>query len=331
MHTPKALFFAFVGVSSAIGCAQVIGASFDGMSAAPEASAPAPTATTPAEAAPPPPDAAPSALEASSTVDAPPDVVPDVAPPPPSLDPSTVADLELWLAADKGVEVDVDAGVNVGDAAVVGPGVSNWRDSSGHARRAFQTEPSKRPALVANAKGTKPAVHFDSARGSCLATDWTSGPTAPAITLFAVANGDFRSLVRFQGDQNLPALVFPYDPGSGRVGDFSFFVRGEAVGDASAPRLGLSTTDWVLAGGRFSPIPNGTYATFRNGDVVEQRLSSIAGVTANEPLFLGSAHCASDFADGDVAELLIVGHAVTEVERASIEAYLRYRWQLPKP
>lgn len=301
---------AFVAVLACGGCARLIGAQFDDAKLEDAAAAPD--------------DAA--AVDELVNV---PDVIEPDAPPPDasSLDVFAPGDLQLWLAADRGVtQAFPDAG-DAGADPEAGPnnGVVAWEDLSGHGHGGAQAMGSARPALVANARAGKPVVRFERARETCLTTTWTSAPGGVAGTIFAVTQGSPDSLLRFQG--TVPdVLIFPYNESpAAPPPDFRFYLSGAP---AIAVRIAHDATEYDVITARVDPNVVGGAQTWRNGKLVEQSSLFADAMPAADVFTIGCHTSGIQFADGNVAEVLYYNAALDDGARRQVETYLRDRWKI---
>ncbi len=299
----------FIAVVACGGCARLIGAEFDDATLAEDAGLP---------------DDAAAVDELAQIPDV---LAPDTTPikDASAFDVFAPGDLQLWLAADRGV---TQAFPDAGDAATdpeAGPnnGVAVWQDLSGHGHGGAQTVGSARPALVANARAGKPVVSFERARGTCLTTTWTAAPGGAAATIFAVTQGSPDSLLRFQG--TLPGvLIFPFNETPGAPSpDLRFYLSG---GPAVAVRVAHDPTAYDVITARVDPNVVGGAQTWRNGKLVEQSSLFADAMPASDVFTIGCYTSGIQFADGNVAEVLYYNAALGDAARGDVEAYLRDRW-----
>ena len=272
-----------------VGCASLIGASFDD--------------------AHPPSDASADVLDAHEVL---PDVAVDV---PPPFVPSSIPGLAFWIDATHGVDVD-------GNGAV-----TTWHDqSTNHYDAKPAAQGTLPPTLVANALGGKPVVHFSSADPDLLATSFV-GPGTAQISVFLVARGYAESALRFQSNvQTLPFFIFPLDlagdaaspsfwlyanPGSGPFELFTGFDGGASV---------LETT-WI-GNGTAASFRDGTLIEQRAASpaLPAGQTLYIGGVLP----FVSRAY----FTDGDVAEAIVYTSALDEGARRAVEGYLLDKWAI---
>lgn len=284
--------FALVG-----GCAAIIGASFDDAGLAVDAS-----------------DASDGGVvfpEGSADVSKPP------------FDPMSINGLVFWIDATRGVDTAGDAGS--------GP-VTRWHDLSTFARDAVPTgvAMTNAPALVPGSLNGLPVVHFTQSQLDLLETKFT-GPGTPNLTMFLVARGYPQSAIRFQSASNMyPFVLFPIDVNQDAAAP-SFVVL------VGTPAQTYTTLHARLDGGAalasVTWSSNGTAATYDDGELVEQRVDLDPTMPSGQTLYvggvlplLGGASAPIPFMNGDLAEALIYGAALSDTDRAAVEAYLRAKW-----
>ncbi|HEY1960109.1 MAG TPA: hypothetical protein VGH28_31085 [Polyangiaceae bacterium] len=277
-----------------VGCASLIGASFD-------------------DAHPAPTDAEVDVVDAHETL---PDVSIEV---PPPFVPTSLPGLAFWIDATQGVDVD---GTNA---------VTVWHDlSANHYDAIPPNQATRAPKLVAAALGGKPVVHFTAADPDLLQTSW-SGPGVANLSIFVVVRGYATSALRFQSTFGaIPYLIFPIDLAANAASP-SFWLD---VGDTQAHSADLFTyfdggasvleTTW-------STTVAATAATFLDGKLIEQRIVDPALPPAST-LFIGGSLPATgfqaSFTDGDVAEAIVYTSALDESARNAVEGYLLDKWAI---
>ena len=235
----------------------------------------------------------------------------------------------LWLRADTGVSVDNGANT-----------VYQWNDISGNGNDLYQQDDPSiyEPLLVTNSYLKKPAIRFNGFGNGLNATYMQAAPTTTLgitndISIFAVvefateAGGTNGEIVGKTGLQtanaaNKPA---PYDyyVGSGQVSLY----RGNgsavaAVNSTAAPTVGSPhLLDVVQSGNNVvhrldgNPNGSGTLST------------TIADL--GQDLQIGERADGKNRLTGDMAELIVIGSAVSTNDLASIENYLVTRYSLP--
>lgn len=300
----------FVALLASAGCARLIGAQFDDAKLAEEAGVSADAA------------AADDATDMPDVIEPDGQVKDGLA-----FDVFAPGDLQLWLAADRGVTV---AFPDAGDAASredAGPnnGVVVWEDLSGHGHGGAQGVASERPVLVANSLAGKPVVSFERARQTCLTTTWTGAPGGVAATIFAVTQGAPESLLRFQGAL-ASVLVFPYDNAPAAPSpDFRFLVTGEQT---VLVRVAHDLTAYDVITARLAPNVLGGAQTWRNGKLVEQASYFADAMPAADVFTIGCHYSGMQLANANVAEVLYYNATLGDGPRTRVESYLRDKWSI---
>lgn len=223
-------------------------------------------------------------------------------------------DLRLWLRADAGVTTNTDGTV------------AEWDDGSGNGNNALQV--STAPLLVAAAVNGKPALRFDGVDAYLEVSNAPSIEFAGDISSYAVVRYDdfngYRALwAKTLGNQ--PASVDYYLlPGSG----IPRFFRGNGVGSAgsvdgsSAPLAGA----YLIVGFEMA----GTTAThYLNGAANGSGQITATLADGGKPLKIGTRDDLFTMMKGDIADLLVFGHALSDTERSQVLGYLSSKYGLP--
>ena len=280
---------AVVLLLAAGGCAQILGAEFDG-------------ATLDA-GAPPPADASPAA---DGGFDAQP------------VDPRNLEGLTLWLSADVGVT----------DVADPEGAISLWEDRSGKGHSAAPLEPSRRPHVLRDAAAPAPVVAFDRSQKTCLVATWGPDGGVPGLTLFVVSRGDATNTVRF-GPSGVVAFPWNANAGhtQGDAPVLGLLVI-TSSGARETPRLGSSGAAWEVLSARLAGREVGGLQTYRNGYLAEQASLLDADLPALDALTLGCAPGTDEYASALVGEILVYTAALSDTNRHLVEEYLRTKWQI---
>ena len=245
--------------------------------------------------------------------------------------PDSVSDLVQWLDADDGTTI-TDTG-NDGD-------VDLWSDKSGQGNHASETTSGSQPSIVAGGINGRTAIGFDGSNdGLDVADDATlntGGPYAGKTLMMA-----FRTGSDVTGRQVL------YEQGGGTRGINFYILNGELYLNG----WNLAETVWGPSFAKAAVTANTTYvATF----VIDQAagtvegfldgasIGSVSGVSFlnshGQNIGVGAArqdtrfHDGSDGGDGHtfdgrIGEFAQYNKALTDVERAGVEAYMQSRWQ----
>jgi len=245
--------------------------------------------------------------------------------------PDSVSDLVQWLDADDGTTI-TDTG-NDGD-------VDLWSDKSGQGNHASETTSGSQPSIDAGGINGRTAIGFDGSNdGLDVADDATlntGGPYAGKTLMMA-----FRTGSDVTGRQVL------YEQGGGTRGINFYILNGELYLNG----WNLAETVWGPSFAKAAVTANTTYvATF----VIDQAagtvegfldgasIGSVSGVSFlnshGQNIGVGAArqdtrfHDGSDGGDGHtfdgrIGEFAQYNKALTDVERAGVEAYMQSRWQ----
>ncbi|WP_394840078.1 hypothetical protein LVJ94_24630 [Pendulispora rubella] len=279
---------AVVVLLAAGGCAQILGAEFDG-------------ATLDGGAPP---------VDASPVVDTGTDAQP--------VDPRSLDGLALWLSADVGVS----------DLADAEGAITLWEDRSGKGHSAAALEPSRRPRVLRDGVVPAPVIVFDRAQRTCLSVTWSAAGVSPGLTLFVVSRGDATNVVRFgpSGTVAFPWNANA-SHAQGDAPALSLLVA-TASGARETPRLGSSGAAWEVLSARLVAGDVGGLRTYRNGQLAEQASLLDAGLPAMDALTLGCAPGMDEFASAMVGEILVYTASLSDANRRLVEEYLRGKWHI---
>lgn len=255
----------------------------------------------------------------------------------PIVQPDEVPGLQLWLRSDTGVTYD-------------GQGVSLWSDQSGNDNHARQSDAARRPAFVGHTLGITPALRFDGV-DDYLAIEnlqYNAAGAIPEITVCALVRSSSTNpqiIAGFDADQ-FWQLALKDDVNVNAGWDTT---------DAADTRHNLRSVaaytdgNWHLLCGWFSrtatpdkllfvdgdqvaPDPGAPPPPFHDGEalgtvsVADPARFGFLGVGSEADTFDGGRGPDFFFA-GDLIEVLVYHHALSEVERRALERYLidRYR------
>ena len=227
-------------------------------------------------------------------------------------DPSSITSiggLTTWLDA---TDLDGDGtseGLSESGVLNVSGTLNGWTDKSGSGNNFLQSTNGRQPTLVMNGMNALPTVRFDG--GDTLLSSTTYGQTYTVFVVGAMA-----------GTQN-GRLVASSTTGEviGWNGGFQDrFYSGAWITNLNSPVPAGSATLYTATGN------NGTGFLWNNGT----KLAITGQTTTNEDL--GNVQLGawngnlSEASKGDVSELLVFDHALTDGERRVVEAYLRNKW-----
>ena len=228
-----------------------------------------------------------------------------------------VADLRLWLRADKGVTETAGA-------------VSSWNDQSGNFNLTTQADAAKRPVLVANAINGKPALRFDGADDSLAAL----GSPSLAIT------GDISSffVVKFDDFATFRGVWGKTAGGAPATTDFY------TVPDSGIPRVyrgngggSLGSVDALAAptAGQYAVIgfdqAGTTLHHYLNRDLNGEGEITAPLADTGAPLYIGTRGDQVTRMKGEIAEIVIYNTALSETDRAALNAYFDQRYAIGVP
>jgi hypothetical protein len=228
--------------------------------------------------------------------------------------PATTA---LWVKANTGITTDAN-------------GVNTWNDLSGNGNTLSDSDGAPyEPQLIPNALNGQPVIGFNATNETFLSA---SSSQSLAITgdmsIFAVVNfatlaGGTNGEIVAKTDNNNEPAPYDYYAQSGNV----HLLRGNGTANASVnstagPSLGFThIVDVVMQGTsvthRLDGQPNGTGTL--STTIVDQ----------GQDLFIGTRQDAINRLTGNLAELIIVGSALSTNDVASLENYLAGEYSLP--
>ena len=226
--------------------------------------------------------------------------------------------LRLWLRADKGVTVDSSS--------------FRWADQSGNNAHATQASASSRPTVVANAVKGLPAVRFDGVDDHLMFTSNIDGLSA--LTMILVSSSAQNPTDNLAGVEKAPLMwgeysswgsvyLSPYQSsvhfrfGTGEANNWQVYKRPQSIG-----------TNYSLS----TAIKDGTLERlFVQGQEVYRRNApnaKLKGISSAGRVGRGNKYFA-----GSVAEVLVYARALSDSERAAVEAYLmsKYFGSSPAP
>ena len=219
--------------------------------------------------------------------------------------------LALWLRADAGVTQDA------------GGRVSSWADQSGHGMDATQPTSGNQPQVVAGARNGQPALHFDGAASYLSLPNVMGAATAGElfVVLRATDPAHRHSFMNF-GTSPYGLSIYPYTDGHiyDSFGSTNFY-------DIGVPPVDLTQFHLYNA----SSIA-GAWTARLNGQVQFATTSNTVGFNSGPTIGYSDGYAGTFFA-GDIAELLVFDHALTDAERQTVSAYLnaKYAYAAPPP
>jgi hypothetical protein len=211
--------------------------------------------------------------------------------------------MHLWLRAD--------AGIVHGTA----PQIFRWLDQSGNGRNGRMETTTRQPSLVGGALNGRSVVRFFGAQS--LVLEVHSTPTRFSVFVVgknSMPSESFSMILGAAG--STPNHQLRWENGSQAL-----FVTHNAGTVITSP-IGNTRVYHALS----ARYDGGTMTWYRDGSAMSSR-----SYTATAPWTIAQvgAWFSSNFLVGDIAEVIIYDRAVSEAERASVNAYLRSKYSLP--
>jgi fibronectin type 3 domain-containing protein len=223
--------------------------------------------------------------------------------------PAPETGMRLWLSAE---------------SVVAGPsGVQVWPDLSGNGNDAIQDSSSNQPQLIANQLNGRAIVRFDGASSYLNLPNVMNGATAGDIFVVLraqAANGADCRLYSMSGRLQYPAV-------DGQISDSFGSSTDHAVGspgvDITQPHIYNATSandQWTA---RIDLATLCTTAT----NVVSMGDGSSAPVLGAD--YSGPSATLANWFAGDVAEIIVYDHVLTDTERRNLQQLLAAKYGLP--
>jgi len=222
--------------------------------------------------------------------------------------PMPTSGLHLWLRAD--------ADVYNGATLLTSTGLaSQWRDQSGNGRTASMATTTRQPTFVPGALNGRPVIRFSGAQSMNL--NVFSQPTL--FSVFVVGKNSLTSesfsMILGPGG-NSPNNQLRWNNGSQAL-----FVTQNAGTIVTSP-IGNTRVYHALS----ARYDGSTMTFYRDGNAM-----SSTNFTTTAPWTIASVGSwySTYYMTGDLAEVIIYDRALSEAERASVNAYLRSKYNLP--
>jgi hypothetical protein len=216
------------------------------------------------------------------------------------------------------------------DLVVAGDGTVRWTDRSGHARDATHPSASGAPELVENGWFGAPTVHFDGTRYLSTAA-WTTAP--------AGANADFSVLAVMRSGAAVQSAVLAgfWDVNGGGVA-WAGLNGSTGVTLPDLTRIhSLSDTQTYTSSHDLGDAPH--VVVWRYDSSKERIALTVDGSTTQSnvlapidglppmPLVIGASSLFSTGTFvGDISELVLVGHAISDADVSNFTEYARRSW-----
>lgn len=246
------------------------------------------------------------------------------------IEPTTIANLKLWLKADAGVTMDTTLGSTT---------VARWANqaATGSAYDATQGVKASQPQLVSDALNHLPSLHFDGV------DDWLDLPAAaggilrniPGATVFMIVSGgpptnSQRYLLQFNTQSYTVARLVIYreyngavykDNMAGRNGDAAAAgYLTKTLATPSAYAVNTYVADFVNRSASITVASNNSTASTSGWTTAA---SNTDNINATQPRIGSGVNAAYYY--GNIVEILIYDRTLSASERALIEAYLLSR------
>lgn len=230
--------------------------------------------------------------------------------------PNQIAGLSLWLRADT-------------NYVLSGSDVSQWNDCSGNNNNASQNVSASKPLWLGNILNGNPVLNFDGLNdffnGSII-----SNINNSSLSIFIVANG-----LAYNGSNASPLFGINCYPNQfyfsrSSISQSLNILNTDVYGNGlmstinSLPNTGFSYKifEYLKSIYNISHIyVNGTFS-----DSTANGLQVGAFTNGNYYIGLGNGGCYIDYYHGNIAEIIIYTHPLTDNERISIERYLRFKY-----
>lgn len=233
--------------------------------------------------------------------------------------PTSIADLKLWLSADTGITLS-------------GPTVTNWNDISGNNLHCSQANVAERPAFTTSncLLNGKPSIYFDGT------DDFLNGVVIPqldssSVTVFIVARGDA------QPQTGVYAGLFSINSFSNgfwvnrRLLNQTFGLANNGAyasgASASAPSAGYSFRVHGVVKNTGVDVRN--YTNSATSGAANTNASAIAPFTNAAYLIGKSTGASSGLFKGDIVEVIVYSRALIDAERTQVLNYLYNKYAPP--
>ncbi len=240
-------------------------------------------------------------------------------------DPTSIADLALWLKADAGITLDTTSGINT---------VSNWANqaSNGSSYDAARATKANQPEYVTNVVNGFPVVRWDGGTDDYLALSGTGlslTNNIPGLTVFmawkptssasitrlfyTTTNGSTTSGRAFVGKSNGNKVQ-----AGGRRQEADSLIQGDGAGTIGGSWI-ITTTIFDYANSDLYNYLNGTL----DGSTTSFQTNGNTPASNSNRIRIGNNGDGSQPYVGDLAEILVVKRPVTTAsERQPPERYL---------
>lgn len=239
-------------------------------------------------------------------------------------DPTDIASLVLWLdASDATTMWQTQGGFPV---TADGQGVATWFDKSGNDNDVTQASGSAEPYYKTNIQnGLSVLRSVDEATDKFLYRTSSVLSQDQEVTVFYVAaatSDETYGVVYCNSNAGSPRISASLD--SRNADRAGIVVRG-----STSNTIGVNPTDVGTGFNQFTSLISGGYVSARlNGEAGSPTALTDDGVTTNDYTRIFNQP-SGNYLYGDIGELVIYDSALTDVQIAAVETYLKNKWATP--
>jgi hypothetical protein len=204
----------------------------------------------------------------------------------------------------------------------VSTGVSEWRDKSGNNRTFAQSTGNNQPAVTTLSSG-KTVFTFDGTNDSL--TSQTSLSLSSTHSVFAVVLPRIRKIGSFLAGSQGAELIYGDGSASFSGSKFGAFGVARAVYGGGDITTAVRQIVSAVCSGSTMPTDLSMWTNGVGGPVSVVTAGSDLTAAMTTPLTIGTSS-GNQFWDGQIAEILIYGNAVSTTRRGSIERWLGGKW-----
>jgi hypothetical protein len=239
------------------------------------------------------------------------------------VNPSSIAGLQLWLdASDATTLFNATSG---GSLVAADGGVARWEDKSGNARHATQSTSANRPARKTAVQGGLDVLRFDGT------DDFLQGSSTPgsgnARTVFVVSKsantsgGELLQIgIRTQAEPIFLARLIYISPDT--------YVSGDLTSNVLVTNTQITINSFGLF--TFREISSDRSVSVRRNQVSSATTGTLGLFNGSAGFSVGARTppplVTAGFWNGDIAEIVTYDSALSDTDRAAVEAYLLAKW-----
>lgn len=223
-----------------------------------------------------------------------------------------VAEIELWLKANEGVEQAASV------AAVDTDPVLNWLDNSTYGNDATQATGLNKPIFTVNSLNFNPTIDFDGTNHELLANTIAND----SITIFVVGEGTY--------DGSTNNIVNHNNGGNGSVvieqtGTTSLQGR-YYDGTAASGIVSTTIADGTPFLVSYEHLAGGTSELFEDGISQGTASANTDNLSGTMTTYIGGHATTTKRWDGGIAEVVIYNQTLTTTEHDQVESYLALKY-----